>query len=127
MLPEAVKDSLIGHLGRVRRLHEQDLKHGVGRVALPDALVRRYPNAERDWGWQYVFPASSRYFDRAAGFERRHHLHESVIQKAMKQAVHDANITKPATCHTLRHYAEFRTMPSSPGMNPLNPMMVGLR
>ena len=65
--------------------------------------LRKYPNADREWGWQWVFPATSRYLDREAGIERRHHLHESVVQRAMKQAVRDANVTKNASCHTLRH------------------------
>jgi site-specific recombinase XerD len=65
--------------------------------------VRKYPNADREWGWQYVFPASNRYFDREAGVHRRHHLHETVIQKAIKEAVRRSGLTKPATPHTLRH------------------------
>jgi integrase len=72
-------------------------------VILPDALRVKYPNADREWGWQWVFPASSRYFDREAKMERRHHLHESVVQRAMKEAVEKSGIAKPATCHTLRH------------------------
>jgi integrase len=81
-LPESAKDPLLQHLHRVQKLHEQDLKRGAGRVSLPGAICRKYPNADREWGWQYVFPASSLYFDRGDGMERRHHLHESVIQKA---------------------------------------------
>jgi len=98
------------HLGRVRLLHEKDLAEGTGRVVLPDALVQKYPNAEREWGWQWVFPASSRYFDRESVIQRRHHLHETVIQRAMKEAVRKAGIAKPASCHTLRHYVPFLTM-----------------
>ena len=103
MLPESVKEALLRHLERVRKLHEKDLRQGAGRVSLPDAVCRKYPNADRDWGWQWVFPASTLYFDPRERIERRHHLHESVIQKAMKDAVRAARVTKPATCHTLRH------------------------
>jgi integron integrase len=102
MLPEAAKDRLKAHLQVVKVLHERDLVRGRGWVALPDAIARKYPNAGKEWG-QWVFPASSCYFDREAGLERRHHLHESVVQRAMKQAVRSANIAKPASCHTLRH------------------------
>jgi len=103
MLPEAVKESLNRHLLSVRSLHERDVKQGAGRVVLPDALELKYPNANREWGWQWVFPASTRYLDRDSGIERRHHLHESVVQRAMKRAVQDAKVTKAASCHTLRH------------------------
>src|SRR5438094_66820 len=89
---------------------EQDLERGARRVALPDAICRKYTNADREWGWQFVFPASSLYFDRSAGIERRHHLDESVIQKAMKVAVREAKIAKPASPHSLRHYVPFLTM-----------------
>ncbi len=106
MLPESAKDPLWRHLQRVQKLHEQDLKHGAGRVFLPDAICRKYPNADREWGWQYVFPASTLYFDRSDGIECRHHLHESVIQKAMKEAVRAANIAKPASPHTLRQFRD---------------------
>jgi len=103
MLAETVKEPLKTHLQRVLALHERDLSEGAGKVALPDAIERKYPNANREWGWQWVFPATSRYFDRESRIERRHHLHESVVQRAMKQAVRDAKVTKPASCHTLRH------------------------
>jgi integron integrase len=103
VFPESVKERLLEHLERVRGVHNRDLAEGAGRVQLPDALVRKYPNADREWGWQYVFPASNRYFDREAGVHRRHHLHETVIQKAIKEAVRRSGLTKPATPHTLRH------------------------
>jgi integron integrase len=106
MLPESAKDPLLRHLHRVQKLHEQDLKRAAGRVSLPNAIGRKYPNADREWGWQYVFPASSLYFDRSDGMERRHHLHESVIQKAVKAAVREAKIAKPASPHSLRHSFE---------------------
>ena len=97
MIPDSAKDPLLRHLQRVQKLYEQDLKQGAGRVPLPDAICRKYPNADREWGWQYVFPASTHYFDQNDGIERRHHLHESVVQKAVKAAVREAKITKPAS------------------------------
>jgi integron integrase len=103
VLPEKVGQDLQRHLQDVRRIHDGDLARGFGRAPLPEALAVKYPNADRSWPWQWVFPATSRYFDREAGTERRHHLHESVVQKAMKRAVEDSGIAKPATCHTLRH------------------------
>jgi len=103
VLPAMVKGPLAAHLDRVRRLHQQDLHEGYGRVQLPDALARKYPNADREWGWQWVFPAPTRYFDAQARTQRRHHVHETVVQKAMRQAVPRAGIVKPATPHTLRH------------------------
>lgn len=75
----------------------------MGRVALPDALARKYPNAEHEWGWQWVFPATSHYTDRVTGARHRHHRHESVLQKTFKEARFKAGMFKPATCHTLRH------------------------
>jgi integron integrase len=102
-LPNACAEPLREQLGLARALHARDLAAGFGAVALPDALARKYPAAAREWGWQWVFPASRRYRDRAGGTERRHHLHESVVQRAVKQAVRAAGIAKPASCHTLRH------------------------
>jgi integron integrase len=103
MLPAAVKADLLAHLERVRRQHDGDLRHGAGWVELPSALLRKYPNASRTWGWQWVFPATRLYLDRVTGQRRRHHLHESVLQRAVKDAVWGAGIVKPATCHTFRH------------------------
>ena len=103
MLPVRLQAPLSKHFGRVRHLHEKDLVKGAGRVSLPDALAKKYPNADREWAWQWVFPASSRYVDQELGIERRHHLHETVVQREMKQAVRKAAISKPASCHTLRH------------------------
>jgi len=103
MLPASSKQDLIEHLKSVKRIHEQDLREGAGRATLPDAIARKYPNADSEWGWQFVFPASSKYFDQNAGLKRRRHIHESVIQKAIKEAVQRAGITKHGTAHTLRH------------------------
>lgn len=103
MLPALVADALQGQLAEARRLHGRDLDAGFGAVWLPHALERKYPNAAREWVWQYVFPASMRSVDPRSGVERRHHLDETVLQRAVKAAVRRAGIAKPATCHTLRH------------------------
>ncbi len=103
MLPAVVKPDLVRHVEVVRRQHEADLRHGAGWVELPWALARKYPNAGREWAWQWVFPATRIYVDRETGQRRRHHLHESVLQRAVKEAVRRAGIAKRATCHTFRH------------------------
>lgn len=103
MLPAAVKADLTAHLQAMNRQHQADLLHGAGWVELPWALARKYPNAGREWTWQWVFPATRIYVDRVTGQRRRHHLHESVLQRAVNQAVRRAGIPKPATCHTFRH------------------------
>ena len=103
MLPDSAKEPLLRHLQAVKRQHEEDRKVGLGRVSLPDALERKYPNAGKEWGWQWVFPATSHYTDTMTGEKRRHHLHESVLQKAVKDARLKAGIAKPAGPHTLRH------------------------
>jgi integron integrase len=103
MLPASCKQPLLDHLANVRRLYEKDLREGLGRAPLPVSVARKYRNADRQWGWQYVFPASSHYTDRRTGVRHRHHLHETVIQKDMGMAVRLAGIAKPATPHTLRH------------------------
>lgn len=103
MLPERVIEPLRAHLAKVRQLHGRDLARGDGWVALPDALDRKYPHAARDLGWQWAFPATRFYMDRETGQRRRHHLHESVVQRAVKAAVERASLTKHASCHTLRH------------------------
>jgi len=77
--------------------------YGLGQAPLPDALEGKYPNAGREWGWQCVFPASSHYLDRTTGIQHRHHLHESVVQKAVHQAAHRAGLAKRVTTHTFRH------------------------
>ena len=103
MLPSMVVDRLQAQLAEARRMHERDLAAGFGEVSLPDALARKYPNAGWEWAWQYVFPASKRSIDPRSGVMRRHHLDESVVQRAVKRAVQQAGIHKPASCHTLRH------------------------
>lgn len=103
MLPAAVKPALQEHLKEVKRLHEQDLREGCGEVYLPYALARKYPRAPREWGWQYVFPATAFSVDPRSGARRRHHLDERIFQRAFREAVKKAGIVKPATCHTLRH------------------------
>ncbi|MDR7405060.1 MAG: tyrosine-type recombinase/integrase, partial [Armatimonadota bacterium] len=103
MLPAAVKTPLQAHLEQVRRQHENDLARGLGRAPLPDALARKYPGADRQWAWQWVFPASSHYVDAHTGVRHRHHLHESVSQRAVKGAMRRAGLTKPASCHSFRH------------------------
>ncbi|MBS0456700.1 MAG: integron integrase [Proteobacteria bacterium] len=103
MLPAVVVEALQAQLAQARRVHERDLAAGYGQVWLPDALARKYLHAAREWVWQYVFPASKRSTDPRSGVVRRQHIDESVLQRAVKQAVHRAGIAKPATCHTLRH------------------------
>lgn len=103
MLPAVVKEPLAKHLALVRRQHQRDLERGLGQVVLPNALQRKYPNADKEWAWQWIFPASKYYVDRSTGKQYRHHLHESVIQKAVKDAARRAGLTKPASCHSLRH------------------------
>jgi integron integrase len=102
-LPDEIIQPLQRHLESVRNTHEKDLQDGFGKVYLPHALARKYPNAASEWGWQYVFPASKRSIDPRSGVERRHHLDESSLQKAVKAAVRKAGIHKPASCHSLRH------------------------
>lgn len=103
MLPAALAAPLRTHLERVRELHRQDLAAGYGAVYLPYALERKYPGAARDWGWQYVFPSAKLAVDPRSGETRRHHVQDQALQRAVKQAVRDADLTKPATPHTLRH------------------------
>ncbi|ABE48680.1 integron integrase [Methylobacillus flagellatus] len=103
MLPESVVSALKGHLVKVKMLHEEDVAAGFGEVYLPFALDKKYPNAGRDWGWQYVFPSRQLSVDPRSGKTRRHHMDEKGVQRAMKQAVFAAGIAKPATPHTLRH------------------------
>ena len=103
MLPAAMRAPLLDHLKRVKAQHESDLAAGRGRVALPGTLRAKYPSASCEWAWQWVFPATRFYVDQATGERRRHHLHESVLQRAVKDAARSADIPRRATCHSLRH------------------------
>ncbi len=103
MLPQSLAEPLRAQLAEAQRIHERDLSVGFGRVWLPDALARKFPGASVEWGWQYVFPATTRSIDRRDGTERRHHLDESSLQRAIRAARLRAGIAKHATCHTLRH------------------------
>jgi integron integrase len=101
VLPDAVKKKLKEHLDAVKIIHEADLSKGLGEVYLPDALERKYPNAAREWCWQYVFPSATLSVDPRAVLVRRHHISPSTIQKAVANAVREADILKHATVHTL--------------------------
>lgn len=103
MLPTTLVPALQAHLQRVKALHEQDLQAGYGAVYLPNALERKYPNAAREWGWQYVFPSGKLSVDPRSGEVRRHHVQDQAVQRAVKQAVRHAGLVKPATPHTFRH------------------------
>ena len=102
MLPKAVLHPLRRHLQHVQSIHQQDLADGYGRVELPRAN-RKYPHANREWGWQFVFPQERRWVNSRTGEQGRHHVHESLIQKAVAQAVRQARLAKRDTSHTLRH------------------------
>ena len=103
LLPQSLIPALEQHLIDVRQVHQRDLEVGWGRVLMPYALGRKYPNAEREWGWQWVFPQQHRWTDTSNGCQGRHHLDPSVVQKSVKRAVAAAGITKAASCHTFRH------------------------
>ena len=102
-LPHKLIDPLRSHLAKTKHLHEKDVNDGYGHVYLPFALARKYPSADREWGWQYVFPSSRRSIDPRSNVERRHHAAEDALQRAVKQAIRSAGIVKPASVHTLRH------------------------
>ncbi|MFZ4526073.1 MAG: integron integrase [Chlorobium sp.] len=103
MLPESLKQPLSDHLKTIKRIHDKDLADGWGRVLLPGALDRKYPNAPAEWRWQWVFPQEHRWVNTKTGEEGRHHIDESLIQKAVKSAAFHAQLIKRATCHTFRH------------------------
>lgn len=103
MLPESLVNPLKAHLQRVKVLHDQDLAGGYGAVYLPYALEKKYPSAAREWAWQYIFPSAKLAVDPRTGETRRHHLQDQAVQRAVKQAVRAAGLTKPATPHTFRH------------------------
>lgn len=103
MLPDALMGPLKLHLEEVRRIYEREEAKGLGRVPLPGALARKMPGAETEWPWQWVFPATSYYTDRESGVRYRYHLHQTVVQKAVKAAAKKAGISKRVTPHSLRH------------------------
>ena len=103
LLPQSLVPALQEHLLQVRSIHRNDLNAGWGRVLMPYALERKYPNASREWGWQWVFPQQKRWRDPETGHQGRHHLDPSVVQKAVKRAVAAAGVSKAASCHTFRH------------------------
>ena len=103
MLPVSLREALQTHLEKVRTWHQHDLVEGYGRVKLPGSLAKKYPNAEREWAWQWVFPSANRSLDAEAKLMRRHHTAETGLQRTMKEALGRTKITKPASCHTLRH------------------------
>jgi len=103
VLPHALEKPLRRELDRIRVRHERDLAEGGGGVSLPDALERKFPRAAWELGWQWVFPARREYVDTGTGVLRRHHLHPTLVQRAFREAVKQAGLTKPATSHSLRH------------------------
>ena len=103
MLPASLKLALQEHLKKVKVIHERDLAAGWGRVQMPMALDRKYPNAPSDWRWQWVFPQENRWKNTKTGEEGRHHMHETVLQRTVKDAVRKAEVVKHVGCHTFRH------------------------
>jgi integrase len=103
MLPESVKAKLQENLMEVKKIHDRDLPDGWGRVEMPYALDRKYPNAAGDWRWQWVFPQENRWKNTITGLEGRHHVHETILQRAVKEAIRKAGIVKHVGCHTFRH------------------------
>jgi integron integrase len=103
MLPESLRTALMEHLKRTKLLWEADVREGFGEVYLPEALARKFPGSAKEWSWQWVFPSRSRSRDPRSGTERRHHVQETGLQRAVKAAVRLSNITKPVSCHTFRH------------------------
>jgi integron integrase len=102
-LPQSISASLGAYLARVREQHAADVARGAGYVALPDALRAKYPKAAREWAWQWAFPATRTYVDAATAERRRHHVHETALQRAVKSAVSRAGLSKVVSCHTFRH------------------------
>lgn len=102
-LPQLVISDLTTHLALVKEQHDDDLRDGLGSVWLPDAIGRKIPNADTEWRWQWVFPATTHHVDDEAGIKRRHHLHETAIQRSVRAAATRAGLTKRVTCHTFRH------------------------
>jgi integrase len=103
VLPASVIEPLQTHLARVKALHERDLAQGYGDVELPDALMRKYPRAQYEWAWKFVFPSYKRSVDPKTGVIRRHHVYEDYLVRGVKEAARAAGIAKHVSCHTLRH------------------------
>lgn len=103
MLAESLKPPLNDHLRKVKAIHKKDLDSGYGRVKMPMALDRKYPNAPTDWRWQWVFPQENRWKNTKTGEQGRHHVHETILQRVVKEAVNKAGVIKHVGCHTFRH------------------------
>lgn len=103
MLPAAIREELQRHLKIVKVIHDKDLEDGYGSVPIPGALDRKYPAAEKEWRWQWLFPQRRRFTDKTTGEQGRYHLDDSVIQRAVHLAIVEAGITKRASCHSFRH------------------------
>jgi integron integrase len=103
IFPESLRAPLQKHLAEVHKQHDRDLVEGFGNVSLPAGLARKYPNAQREWGWQWVFPSANRSTNTEMGWIGRHHTAETSLQRVMKEALRRTSITKSASCHTLRH------------------------
>jgi hypothetical protein len=111
LLPVAVRGDLEAHLRACAARHERDVAAGAGWVEVPDALDRKFPYAGREWPWQWVFPATRTYVHRESGRIRRHHLHETVLQQAVRRAALAAGLAKRVTCHTFRQYPASPVIP----------------
>ncbi len=123
MLAKPAVELMSQQLSRVYQLHQSDLKDGGGHVALPYALARKYPNASREWRYQWVFPATRKYRCRRTGEVRRHHLHPTTVQRRLKAAVRATGITKKCTAHTLRHSFALHLLDIEPDMRKLQGLM----
>ena len=103
MFPASVKGPLAEHLNRIKKTHEADTDKGFGRVLMPDALARKYPNASKEWRWQWIFPQGTLWHNKKTGERGRYHVHESLVQKTIKDAAAKTGLVKRVTCHTFRH------------------------